>query len=387
MASPYVVAPYTFRSSPTNYYMQPTQPPYIAPDRGMVYLDNYFFVAATLNATAPSDAGGNGPYNYIYNSQYSGDPFTNWDATSYAITQINPDEIQWMEKHHNYLVAFLANSIEFFYDAGNGLGSPLARQPIFSKQLGLMAYGLTNTIAKDKDDMYFIGKNDNNYLDVYVMSKYMIKPVGTHYIREVLNYYNTNTSGSIIGIELLPIDTHTMIVISFTGTNQAIAYFPEEEVWWTVTMTDINNGDQYRSNIVLATQVKPNTQRPYYVTGSGNSSVLKICTADLEDTVSRTASYYTEVIDMDVNYWKHIAKVYSIGDYGQNSLTLWYSNDPTYTNFVQCTTKNPSAEGYQNTIEWSNVTRFRRGSFRIDMTGIGPAHHRAFDIVYNMGTA
>jgi len=115
--------------------------------------------------------------------------------------------------------------------------------------------------------------------------------------------------------------------------------------------------------------------------------VLKICTADLEDTVSRTASYYTEVIDMDVNYWKHIAKVYSIGDYGQNSLTLWYSNDPTYTNFVQCTTKNPSAEGYQNTIEWSNVTRFRRGSFRIDMTGIGPAHHRAFDIVYNMGTA
>jgi hypothetical protein len=203
-------------------------------------------------------------------------------------------------------------------------------------------------------------------------------------VREVLNYYS-NTSGAISGIETLNIDTHTMILVTFTGSTQALAFFPEEEVWWTVTVGDINNGDQFRSNIVLATQLGANTQRPYYFTGSSNSSVLKLCTADLEDTISRTGSYYTEVVDMDTNYWKHIAKVHAIGDYGTCSLTLWYSNEPTYNNFVQCTTKYPQTEGYQNAVFWDNVTRFRRGTFRIDMTGVGPAHHRGFDIVYNMG--
>ena len=89
---------------------------------------------------------------------------------------------------------------------------------------------------------------------------------------------------------------------------------------------------------------------------------------------------------MDTSYWKHIAKVIAVGDYGNRNLTLWYSNDPTYQTFNKTTTKSPIGDGYQNAVWWDNVTRFRRGSLRIDMTGVGPCHHRGFDIMYNMGS-
>jgi hypothetical protein len=249
---------------------------------------------------------------------------------------------------------------------------------------------LGKIIAQDKDDIYFLGKNENNFLDVYLIRNFMVKPVGSHYIRTILNYYSGGTSNSITGIQTIALDNHTMILITFNFTNQAVAYFPESEEWWSMTTTDFV-GRGAVTNTILGTQSQPSgsisTQRPYYLTYNfQNDAMVTVNTSDVETTLPITATYYSEVIDMDTSYWKHISKVMAVGDYGNRTLTLWYSRDPTYTTFTQCgPAKFPLGDGYQNAVWWDNVTRFRRGAFRIDMTGIGNCHHKAFDVVYNMG--
>jgi len=378
---PTLLAPHQFKSNAAAgaYYVVPGNPPVINIQKGMIFLDNYFFFAGSLNTA------GNPPNNVIYNTSYSGDPYGVWDTTSYILSQINPQEIQWMEKHHNYLIIFTEAGIEYFYDAGQGLGSPLARQTIFAKNIGILPFQIQNTTAKNGDDIYFIGKNQANYLDVYVLSMYQVRSVGTHYIREVLNYYASGTANSIIGIETIMIDSHTMIMITFGGTNEAVVYFPESQVWWTMTTTDIQPTGTIRTNMAIAAQIGAVSQRPYFVSASQSSGTINFYTSDLESTISNTAHYYTEVFDLGNNYWKHISKVHAIGDYGNNTVTLNYNDDPTYDNFNTCTTINPGTDGYQNSIAWNNVTRFRRGAFRLDFTGIGPSHHRAIDIIYNLG--
>ena len=390
MTTPYLVAPngfhsyyaYTQNSSAVPYIVQPGSPPIISPSKGIAYLDNYFFFAGTLNTT------GADPYNVIYGTAYSGDPYGPWDTTSYILAQIFPNEIEWLDKHHNFLAVFLEQSIEFFYDAGQGLGSPLARQPIYSKNIGIVVGSPgnpTRVVAKDKDTIYFIGKNANNYMDIYKLEMFFCKPVGTHYIREVLNYYGTSDVNQIAGIELINLDSHTMVMVSFTGVNEALVYFPEEDAWFTITTTDLNAGGTLRSNIHLAYQAGMNSQRPYIACGSPGSSILNFYTTDIEATVNNSCSYYTQIVDMDNAMRKHIAKVYAVGDYGQNAVTLNYSNDQTYTTFQACSTITPAADGYWEPLQWPNVTNFRRGSFRLDITGVGPAKHRALDIVYNQG--
>ena len=381
---PQLVAPNTFKSqaSPT-YTVTVSGAPHTDIRRGMVYLDNYLMMVGTQALLGQS------PYNAIYASAYSGDPYGPWDSTSFILDQIFPNEIEWIDKHHNYLTVFGAQSIEFFYDAGNGLGSPLARQPLYAKNIGILPFGPGKTVAKDKDIIYFIGKNENNMLDVFALVNFMVKPVGSHYIREVLNFYAGGSVNNILGIESFILDTHTMIAITFSGSTNAIVFFPEEEVWWTMTTTDLINGGSLRTNHIAATQTlgSNTTQRPYYAIVSNGLSTISICTTDVEGAVPTTASYFSEIIDLETSYWKHLARVYAVGDYGNRTLTLSYSNDPTYTTFVVTTTKSPLGDGYQNAVWWDNVTRFRRGSLKIDMSGIGPCHHKAFDIMYNMGTA
>lgn len=380
MAAPYLVAPNGFHNYSNVYQIQPTSPPNIKPELGLVYLDNYLTAVGTLNASV------NGPYNVLYTSAYNGDLKAWTDNTNYTLAEIFPNGIEWIDKHHNNLVVFTSNSLEFFYDAGNGLGSPFARQTIYAKEIGLLSFSPSRIVAKDKDSIYFIGKNQNNFLDVYVITNFMCKAVGSHYVREVLNYHATSFTGKIAGIETVNFDSHTMIMITFTTSNLALAYFPEEDVWWTINTTDLNTNGSIRSNFTLATVPQSGSQRPYAVEGTQSSSVINFITTDLEGVVSNTGSYYTEVLDMDTSYWKHIAKVIAVGDYGNRNLTLWYSNDPTYQTFKTTTTKSPLGDGYQNAVWWDNVTRFRRGSLRIDMTGVGPCHHRGFDIMYNMGS-
>lgn len=77
---------------------------------GLVYLDGYFFVM---------DKDGN-----IWNS--ANEDCTSWGALDYIAAEFEPDNGKALTKVGNYVCAIGTYSTEFFFDAGNTTGSPLA---------------------------------------------------------------------------------------------------------------------------------------------------------------------------------------------------------------------------------------------------------------------
>jgi hypothetical protein len=111
---------------------------------GCVYLDGYVFII--------------GGYDRIYNSDL--DNFTSWVATNYFEAYSEPDRLCSIAKHHNHLVVFGSHSIEFYYNAGNPSGTPLAKRQDASLNIGMKnlyggSYYLNHT--NHGDDIYFLG--------------------------------------------------------------------------------------------------------------------------------------------------------------------------------------------------------------------------------------
>ena len=70
----------------------------------------------------------------IWNSEPN-DP-TKWDALNFITAEAEPDKGVALAKHFNYLIAFGQWSTEFFYDAGNAVGSPLLPNQSFRIEFG-----------------------------------------------------------------------------------------------------------------------------------------------------------------------------------------------------------------------------------------------------------
>lgn len=103
-----------------------------------VFLDGYLFLAKTNTGD-------------IYNSDLN-DPAA-WTAGNYISSEVFPDDLQALVKVNNYLLAIGTEGSEYFYDAGNASGSPLARQ-----EGSVLPFGTTfpNTIASTKDSLIFL---------------------------------------------------------------------------------------------------------------------------------------------------------------------------------------------------------------------------------------
>lgn len=106
-----------------------------------VYLDGYLFLAKANTGD-------------IYNSDLNNP--ASWTAGSFISAELYPDDVQALVKVKNYLLAIGTESGEFFYDAGNSPGTPLARVDGATLPFGTR---FPNTIASDKDTVMFLGSS------------------------------------------------------------------------------------------------------------------------------------------------------------------------------------------------------------------------------------
>ncbi len=150
---------------------------------GVVFLDGYWFIA---------DAGPSGDPSRIYNSDLGS--ATAWTSTNYIEATLENDKILYLAKHQNHVVAFGERTIQFFYNAGNPNGSPLApRKDIFHyfglhkhRQYNQASVGLynLNSVFNFEDKIYFIGRpsageESKGAGGVYVMENFSIKKIST----------------------------------------------------------------------------------------------------------------------------------------------------------------------------------------------------------------
>lgn len=353
----------------------------IANTKGLVFLNSYLFAV---------NSGGT----RIYNSTVGG-VWNTWNSTDYLDAEQYADQIQYIAKHKNYLVAFGQSSIEFFYDNAVEVGSPLARQESYATRIGIvLPLNATTTypcVTNIEDDLYFIGLTETGSRLLYRIRNFQVEEIKSQYMQTVLN----TPGNEYAGITTYVINNNPMIVIEFESVSKAsrktFAYFPKEDFWWKITGADFPSYHERLGTPVSPVNYAYGAGYPATISleNSGGSTLVYAGRPDTNQNVSVSATHVTPVIDLDSNRYKHLARIDAIGDYGTNVLTLSIDQTPNYTSsyFSSLGSVTPSTIGYGNNISWYNCGAPRRFILSLNMAGTGSAIHRAFDIEYNIGVA
>lgn len=352
--------------------------------RGLVFIDGYLFAV---------NSGGD----KIYNSA-AGGVLTTWNATDFLNAEQYSDPVWWIDKHKNYLVAFGSQSIEFFYDAGNEVGSPLTRQESYSTRIGITEGAPGKIVANIEDTLYFIGKSRQNNHSLYKIENFQVSEIDSQYMQNVFNFLSAadpTFSVHIDSVETVIINNNPMIRCVFYDTAAAyysMVYFPKEDIWWQMLTSADGSGTNFPGTQAQIGQcfVADTFEKPLILAKypDKNGTAVRFWEADQAHATSCTAYFYTGVEDLGTNRWKHIARMDAIGDYGNNVLTLSYNFTPNYDQtYTSAGSVTPSTIGYGSNISWYNLGAYRRGSFKLSMTGTDNAIHQAFEMEANVGVS
>ena len=151
-----------------------------------VVIDAYLFVAKA----------GTGD---IYNSNLD-DPAV-WTAGDFISSELYPDDIQALVKVNNYLLAIGTEGSEYFYDAANPTGTPLARY-----EGGSLGFGcrIPNSIASNKNTVILIANNNDGENFIKMIDNFKATDVPSNPIIPMLNHRlttasNNTTAGAVRG--------------------------------------------------------------------------------------------------------------------------------------------------------------------------------------------
>lgn len=154
----------------------PNQTPTLQLAGGAVSLDGYLFVMTTDGR--------------IWNSNLN-DP-TAWTAIDFLTADVSPDGGVAIVKHHNHVCAIGTSSIEFFYDAGNPVGSPLQLRQDISFLTGAVEF---NAISTTGENIIFLGREATGTIGLYRLESFKLRRVSNDSIdRFIGNTYTTQAT-------------------------------------------------------------------------------------------------------------------------------------------------------------------------------------------------
>lgn len=207
---------------------------------GGAYLDGYFFVM---------DSQGR-----IYNSDLVQGPGY-WPVLSYLTAEREPDRGLFLTKHHEHLVAIGTNTIEFFSDVGNALGSPLQRRADISYRVGAFSEA---AVFNSGDSIYFVGSEYTGTLGVFQIKGFKLSKVSKDsqdsYINKTL-IRDIGSDGEVLASGG-PIGEHSDITY-FTFAGGTTRYNPVYTLVYDATTETWGNwttqGDPYFPVIAVTT--------------------------------------------------------------------------------------------------------------------------------------
>lgn len=213
-------ATHGFPSTGSGYFQTP----------GVVSMDGYCFCAFNNGA--------------IFNSNLN-DVYT-WSATDFISAERFQDVTKYICKHNNQIAVFGTQSIEFFYNAGNPNGSPLARREDVFYDIGLAQWSyLAKSPAADSNDslIAFIGakgyttSGGEDHNGVYIISNFQLKKISTPDIDKLVNAYTK--------VKLLDLRDRTLVVCttkSSTGSYYTYVYDLSTQLWYWWTFKGSSTG-------------------------------------------------------------------------------------------------------------------------------------------------
>jgi Phage stabilisation protein len=296
----------------------------------------------------------------IYNCD-TDNPYS-WNPINYIVAEQFPDNLRALARQNNMLVAFGDDSTEFFYDAGNVAGSPLARNTSYTLQVGIAA---PDAIYQNEKFCLFIGQSQSGGRAAWLLDGFVPKKVSDEYIERILDANGTNIINAT-GYGLRT-NGHLFYIINLVNsdgeTEKTLVYDLEERMWheWSgvncVAMTDDESG---KAILQHATNGKLYYLDPDIGTDDGENILMEV---------------FTTKYDFDTMNIKGMHSINIVSDRVGTDTTIdirWSDDD--YRTWSDWRTLNFNPRAY-----FCGMGSFRRRAFNIQYSGGLPARFESLE--------
>ena len=177
-----------------------------------VFMDGYLFLAKANTQD-------------IYNSNLD-DPAL-WTAGDFISAEMYPDTIQCLSKNNNYLYAVGQNTIEYFYDAGNATGSPLARHDAAVQQFGTEA---PKSVVQTDKEVFLIGDTGAGGRTVWGIDGFKASEIGSPSVKTALDAEGTSiTTTKAFSVRTL---NQKFYIFTLPSSGRTFAYSIDSKDWY-----------------------------------------------------------------------------------------------------------------------------------------------------------
>lgn len=220
----------TTLNSITDTEFPPNQTPALQLTRGGAVLNGILYVGAT-----------NGE---LWNSATE-DP-TSWDGLDFRTAEVNQDDGVMMFKHADHVAFAGTQTIEFFYDNANTVGSPLNPRTDINYSVGMID---ADTLWSDGQTTFFCSLNPSGDINVLRLSGFELSKISTPDIDSFLTDSVINSSIQVMGSGFTAGGRSfyiltTFIVSGSVSTYQSIVYDQSVNAWypdWELMHSGIDN--------------------------------------------------------------------------------------------------------------------------------------------------
>jgi len=280
----------------------------------------------------------------IYGSELN-DPVT-WDALNFLTAQIEPDGGVFLAKQLAFVVAFKQWSTEFFYDAGNAVGSPLG--PVQGAKIN---NGCRNagTVQDAGGVLIWVSETREGAVGVHRLEGIKIQPIGTPAVERLLQ----NADASTIWSWSFKHGGHRFYGVTFKEDNITLVYDLSTDLWsqWTDT-----NGNYFP--FVAATYT---TNQDVLLQHETDGKLYKIdLNTYTDDGALISWELYTPNFDGGTRKKKTLFRIDIIADQAPGSILEFRKNDEDY-----------------KADKWSNFRSLDLSKIRPNASNLGTFRKRA----------
>lgn len=319
-----------------------------------VYADGYLFLAHANSGD-------------IQNSDLD-DP-QSWQTDNFITAEMYPDNVTGLARQNNQVVAMGENSAEFFYDAANATGSPLARNDGAAQQIGCINH---NTLMSFDKTLMFVGQSGIGGRAVWTFEGFKPVKVSIEWVDKLLDSEGSSLSNA--HAMMIRISGHMFYVLNLT--SRTIVYDTEEKMWHEWSSNNSGSHDVFKCNYSCDYTGYPLMQH------ISNGKMYQFNpTIYQDDGTNILFEAMTSLVDFETINMKTINRFSLVCDQTSASTlaTIVYTKDD-YNTWSTARTVDLSLRPFL-----TRLGRFRRIAFKVTHADNYPVRIEDIEVDYNMG--
>ena len=244
---------------------------------------------------------------------------TKWDSGQYLTAEMFPDAVVGLARQNNQVVVFGGNSIEFFYDAANVNGSPLARNDSTTIQMGNAA---PYAVYQNEKAFIFAAQSDSGGRGVWQVEGFTPKKVSDEFIDRILDQEVDMSDCRGFGLRTMG---HLFYVLNLPTLGRTLVYDLDEKLWHEWSSNNAGSHAVFDCNHMC-----DNNSGSAYLLHNANGCLYKLDTTSYQDDgVAILVDLTTNRYDMDTIKRKFMSNFRIVADryVTGNSVDVRWSDD------------------------------------------------------------